>query len=268
MARMPGALWRPVVNVHKNGCKERRGLVLHVQDDTGNPCGWFNTPSSQASSDFWVRLDGHIEQYCDTGVDYAWAQAAGNPYYASVETEGHPDTPLTAAQVESVAQIYAWGHGTFGWPFAVVDSTTEHGLTYHGVGGSAWGGHTGCPGTIRRAQRQAIINRSKEIAGVGLTTAGVGDVSLAHVVAAAKADPSAGQGHTTYRTEVLVVERALRAEGLLAAEWVDGSFGSKTVTAYAALQRRYGYTGTAADGIPGLASLTKLGHAHGFSVRA
>ncbi|NUS26922.1 MAG: endolysin, partial [Streptomyces sp.] len=74
-------------------------------------------------------------------------------------------------------------------------------------------------------------------------------VSLAHVVAAAKKDPSAAQGHTTYRAEVLVVERALKAEGLLAEQYVDGSFGSLTVNAYARWQKRLGYSGTAADGI-------------------
>jgi peptidoglycan hydrolase-like protein with peptidoglycan-binding domain len=40
---------------------------------------------------------------------------------------------------------------------------------------------------------------------------------------------------------------------------VDGSFGTKTISAYAAWQRHLGYAGTAADGIPGRASLTKLG---------
>lgn len=264
MARMPGALWRPVVNVHKDGCREHRGLVLHVQDDTGNPFGWFNTPRSQASSDFWVRRDGHTEQYCDTGVDYAWAQAAGNPYYASVETEGHPDTPLTADQVEAVAHIYAWGHAVFAWPWQVINDVTSHGLGWHGAGGTAWGNHPGCPGDLRRAQRQGIITRAKEIAGVATTTA---EVSVAHIREAARRDPGAAQGHATYRSEVLLVEKALRAEGLLAAQWVDGSFGTKTVTAYAALQRRYGYLGTDADGIPGRASLTRLGNVLGFGVR-
>ena len=266
MARMPGALWRPVVNVHRDGVKERRGLALHVQDDTGNPFGWFNNPASQASSDFWVRRDGHIEQYCDTGVDYAWAQAGGNPYYASVETEGHPDTPLTAAQLESVAHIYAWGFAEFGWPLAVVDSTIAHGLTWHGVGGAAWGGHTGCPGEIRKAQRPAIIARSREILGISASHSTV--VDLSHIVDAAKRDPGAAQGSASHRPDVLVVEKALRAEGLLSNTWVDGSFGSKTVTAYAALQRRYGYTGKDADGIPGMTSLTRLGRAHSFTVKA
>lgn len=91
-------------------------------------------------------------------------------------------------------------------------------------------------------------------------------VSLAHVVAAAKKDPAATQGHTTYRAEVLVVEQALKAEGLLAGQYVDGSFGSLTVNAYARWQKRLGYSGTAADGIPGMTSLKKLGDRHGFTV--
>lgn len=366
MARMPGAAWRPVVNVHKNGVLERRGLVLHVQDDTSSPYGWFNNPASEASSDFWVRTDGHIEQYAETGTDYAWAQAAGNPYYASVETEGHPATALTAEQVEAVAQIYAWGHATWGWPLQVVDSTTAHGLTWHGVGGAAWGGHNGCPGDKRKAQRPAIIARAKQLAGGGAVPAGpsssgvaryqvtinglpygygahgtqvttIGQalvkrgfgrhyksgpgpdwtdadtlnyadyqrslgytgadadgvpgqaslkrllgtlpsastppahpvVDLSNLIAAARTDPGAAQGHTTHPADVRPVEAALKAAGLLAAAYAgDGSFGSKTVTAYAAWQRRCGYTGAAADGIPGRASLARLGAAHNFTVTA
>lgn len=91
-------------------------------------------------------------------------------------------------------------------------------------------------------------------------------VSLAHVVAAARRDPGLPQGGTTYKTEVLAVERALQAEGLLSATWVDGSFGTKTKTAYSAWQRRCGYSGPDADGIPGRDSLTRLGARHGFTV--
>lgn len=93
-------------------------------------------------------------------------------------------------------------------------------------------------------------------------------VSLAHVVAAARKDPPAVQGHTTYKAEVLLVEKALKAEGLLAAAYVDGSFGSLTVNAYARWQKRLGYSGSAADGIPGMTSLKKLGAKHGFGVIA
>lgn len=91
-------------------------------------------------------------------------------------------------------------------------------------------------------------------------------VSLKRVFYAASHDPAAAQGHTTYKTEVLRVEQALKAEGLLSSQYVDGSFGTKTVTAYAAWQRHLGYSGSAADGIPGRTSLSKLGARHGFTV--
>jgi hypothetical protein len=91
-------------------------------------------------------------------------------------------------------------------------------------------------------------------------------VSLAHVVDAARHDPAAAQGHTSHKADVLLVEKALKAEGLLSGQWVDGSFGSKTVSAYAAWQRHLGYSGSAADGIPGRTSLTRLGDKHGFTV--
>ncbi|MCX4596074.1 endolysin [Streptomyces sp. NBC_01549] len=91
-------------------------------------------------------------------------------------------------------------------------------------------------------------------------------VSLAHVIYAAKHDPAAAQGHTSYKGEVLLVEKALHAEGLLDGQYVDGSFGSKSVDAYKAWQRHLGYSGSGADGIPGQTSLAKLGAKHGFQV--
>jgi hypothetical protein len=84
-------------------------------------------------------------------------------------------------------------------------------------------------------------------------------VSLKHVVAAARRDPSAPQGATTHKAEVLLVERALSQLGWLHSSWVDGSFGTKTRGAYRRLQKHLGYTGSDADGIPGSRSLTWLG---------
>ncbi|MFG3336993.1 peptidoglycan-binding protein [Streptomyces tendae] len=96
-------------------------------------------------------------------------------------------------------------------------------------------------------------------------------VSVAHLVAAAKADIPAPDGHTTYPGEVGLVEDALVAEGLLARRYADGSFGTKTRTAYAAWQRSKAggsYTGSAADGYPGLDSLRRLAARHGFTATA
>ncbi|WP_327222970.1 N-acetylmuramoyl-L-alanine amidase [Streptomyces platensis] len=95
-------------------------------------------------------------------------------------------------------------------------------------------------------------------------------VDLSRLIAAAKADPPAKQGHVTYRAGVNLVENALVKEGLLAKTYAgDGSYGTTTKAAYARWQRSVaggGYTGTAADGIPGSASLKRLGARHGFTV--
>jgi peptidoglycan hydrolase-like protein with peptidoglycan-binding domain len=94
-------------------------------------------------------------------------------------------------------------------------------------------------------------------------------ISLAQVKAAAERDPGLPQGGTTHPAAVKVVEKALRAEGLLSAAYAaDGSFGTSTVAAYKRWQQKCGYTGSAADGIPGKVSLEKLGVKHGFKVKA
>jgi hypothetical protein len=98
--------------------------------------------------------------------------------------------------------------------------------------------------------------------------ASVPTVSLANVVAAAKSDPKAAQGKALHAADVKPVEAALKAEGLLSAKYAsDGSFGTTTVTAYAAWQRKLGFTGKDADGIPGKSTLAKLGAKHGFKVK-
>jgi hypothetical protein len=94
-------------------------------------------------------------------------------------------------------------------------------------------------------------------------------VDLSRLVQAAKADPPARQGHVTYMAGVNLVEAALVKEKLLAKTYAgDGSFGSATKDAYAKWQRKLGYSGSAADGIPGMTSLKKLGAKHGFDVVA
>ncbi|MER7485263.1 N-acetylmuramoyl-L-alanine amidase [Streptomyces sp. NPDC126497] len=90
-------------------------------------------------------------------------------------------------------------------------------------------------------------------------------VDLSLLVEAALTDPAAPGTPVTY-SGVIHVERALAAEGLLAEGYVDGHYGTTTVDAYAAWQRRLGYSGADADGIPGTSSLRALGDRHGFDV--
>jgi hypothetical protein len=93
-------------------------------------------------------------------------------------------------------------------------------------------------------------------------------VSLARIKEARSKDMPARTGHVTHKADVLRVERALNKEGLLASQWVDGSWGTKTQEAYDAFRRRMGWTGEDAKGAPGKASLSKLGQRHGFVVKS
>ncbi|GLW55106.1 peptidoglycan-binding domain-containing protein [Kitasatospora phosalacinea] len=86
-------------------------------------------------------------------------------------------------------------------------------------------------------------------------------VDMEATVLAAQIDPRRADSTLTpgAHDSVLAVERALQARGLLDATWVDGYFGTSTISAYAAYQRSLGYSGLAANGLPGTTSLTTLG---------
>jgi hypothetical protein len=127
------------------------------------------------------------------------------------------------------------------------------------------------PGAIDRAAlfAAAPVAPASEPAKKPTATTVKPTVDLSNLIAAARRDPGLKQGGTTHPADVRIVEAALKAEGLLAAAYAsDGSFGSTTVAAYRRWQLTCGYTGSAADGIPGSASLTKLGAKRGFKVKA
>lgn len=132
------------------------GLVLHVQAGNNSPYGWFSDPGNQAVSHWWISKAGVVEQYVDANAK-SWAQVAGNSTYHSVETEGQPSEALTPQQIAALADLYAWGHGQFGWPLQLAEQPGQHGFGIHSMGGQAWGGHTGCPGDLRKAQRGDVL---------------------------------------------------------------------------------------------------------------
>ncbi|MDX3759356.1 peptidoglycan-binding protein [Streptomyces sp. AK02-04a] len=167
MALMPGATYiGPTPNKRVDGMVEVRGLVLHIQQGTeAGSESWFKNPASQASSHFTNPKTGGLRQLVDT-KDRAWAEAAGNAHWVSVENEGFVPDALTASQVENAAQLLAWLHKTYQVPLQSTDDPNGKGLGWHGMGGAAWGGHTGCPGDAIKAQRPAIIARAKAILGI------------------------------------------------------------------------------------------------------
>lgn len=169
MGWMPGATKRDVgarPGYLSNGrMRSYRGVVLHVNVSQGpahdSPSGdslynWITRPGSNMSCHFQVSQTGGIEQYVDT-LYSAWCQQNGNDDWLSIETEGYPQDPLTEAQVQACARIMAYCHAEHGIPLQLTDSPSGTGFGWHGMGGTAWGNHPGCPGEARKAQRTQIL---------------------------------------------------------------------------------------------------------------
>jgi LysM repeat protein len=321
---MSGATWRPIpVNFTKGGQDAVYGVVVHIMAGTlPGSDAWFRNPKAQASSHFGTGKAGALYQWVDT-KDRAWAQAGGNRTWISVENEGQGGDTLTTAQLQRNAEVLAWAHKVHGVPLQLASGPSGRGLGWHGMGGSAWGGHTSCPGSKIVAQLPEIVRRAKAIVGqpadttpdkpstadtytvkAGDTLSGIGTklgvawrtlatlnglkepytlavgqklkvraadtrpvVDLSKLVAAAKSNPAAKGTPVTY-AGVRTVEDALVRAGLLSASAADGHYGTATVTAYAGWQRKCGHTGQAADGIPGLSTLSALAAKYGFRVTA
>lgn len=163
MARMPGATWRPTNNCTPGGQQSVRGIVLHIMEGTlDGSDSWFKNPDSQASSHFGVGKDGRIYQWVDT-ADRAWAQVGGNRDWLSIEHEGHTGDSLTAAQLAADGRIIAWAHQVHGVPLQSTDDPAGTGIGWHGMGGSAWGGHYDCPGNPIKGQRAELIRQAQQL---------------------------------------------------------------------------------------------------------
>lgn len=158
--RCPFATWAgPIPNQGGTVVRPARGLVLHVAESptAAGTLTWFKNPQAQASAHFVVDTDGTLYQQVPCGTR-AWAEAAGNAEWYSVETIGYHTSPLTDPQIATVGRLFAWLAAQDGFPIQVTDDPANgHGLICHGDGGAAWGGHLDCPGPIRSAQRDQII---------------------------------------------------------------------------------------------------------------
>lgn len=113
---------------------------------------------------------------------------------------------------------------------------------------------------ISGALRRVVVPLA---AVLGLLLAGAAPANAATViymdrlVVQSMVEPVRGQTRLPGNFGVKQVQKALRAKGY--GTVVDGWFGTGTRSDYSAWQRRLGYSGLGANGIPGPTSLTKLG---------
>lgn len=163
MPRYPGAVWRPITGHTDGPMRSHRGLVLHVNQSNGN---LFNHVSGDhnVSCHFEVYKTGVIEQYLDTNMS-SWCQSDGNMDWMSCETEGFDTEPLTQQQIVAIAGLYVWLHTTHNIPNQLAETPSGFGFGWHGMGGVAWGNHPGCPGNLRKPQRQTILSLATSSGG-------------------------------------------------------------------------------------------------------
>lgn len=153
----PLATQRPVPYAGEAGLMRGPiGWILHVVVGDGSPWRTFTeaVPPNRRFSHLWVSKRGTVEQYAPLGSK-SWAQAAGNGWYWSVETEGVPGEPLTDSQLNALAAWHVW----CGAPDMLAEAPGQPGIGTHYMGGAAWGRHS-CPGPIRAAQRTEILRRA------------------------------------------------------------------------------------------------------------
>lgn len=234
-----GWTFDPVKNFTPNGQDRVLGLVVHIMDGSFEGSkSWFNNPEAQASSHFGTRRDGYAEQWVDT-KDRAWAQAAGNHDYISVENEGHGGDSLTDGQLQRIAELFSWVHTVYGVPVQLANQPGESGLGWHGMGGSSWGGHTSCPGDAVRAQFDEIIKRTNAIVNPAPKPTPPPAPSLSRSLYFRRQSYMAGD-------DVKLLQKKLNGAGANLS--ADGSFGPKTLSAVKNYQQSHGLE---VDGIVG-----------------
>jgi len=169
------AEWRGPTENQGGPMKEHRGLVVHIAEGYyEGTIAYQKNPDANVSSHFIVGRDGSIAQMVDTETT-AWTQSAGNGHWLSVENEGFTThsthykpgwEELTAQALEANAQLLARGHREYGYPLQIATDPNGFGLGHHSMGcnwpAGAWG-HCDCPGDVIIGQKQAILNRAREI---------------------------------------------------------------------------------------------------------
>jgi len=201
--------------------------------------------------------------------DVRGSDADGNTHTFGIEIQA-PDVP-NAIQVDAAERLSAAICKAYGW---TGQETCAHGE----IASSKAQSDPGLDMGLFRRTVMGIVSGSAPGTGAGggvpsgtvtpppppPAAPAVPAVSLSALIAAFHHDsqPSVPTGSVSY-PPAIYVERALNGKGLLAANRVDGSAGTSTVAAYAAWQRHCGYSGAAADGYPGVASLSRLGRETG-----
>jgi hypothetical protein len=165
LGHYPQAQWRPITINYSAQRNRPRLLIAHIMQGTlAGTDAWFRDPESQVSAHFGVAKSGEVIQWVNTN-DQAWQAVAANGYSIGVEHEGWSGQPLTSAQLDAAAAILAWAAGQYPAIDLWLNTRPEtgSGLSWHGLGGLAWGNHPDCPGPAIVHQLGDILEHAIEL---------------------------------------------------------------------------------------------------------
>ena len=141
---LPQITWRPLP-VAQPVIWPIQMIVHTAVSEADSLFDWFNGPSNGNESHVYVRGDGIGEQYMDA-EERADANGAANRWFDpvtfgwvgafSVETwdNGDPaNTPWTAPQLDTLADIALWLNRTYQVPLAICATPTSPGLGWHSM---------------------------------------------------------------------------------------------------------------------------------------
>lgn len=295
MAVFPNGEFKPVTRFKAGGSLHlespgQRRVILHTA--VSNQSSLFsdmNTPGTPTSH-FYVDRSGGVEQYVDTDVRSS-ANLEGNHDCLTIESwdgfgevwhDGDPVPPWNEEQVTGLIELVAWlcmTHGIvtqklssslagtrgIGWHRQGIDGNFPGGMLAGRVrDGERWSESFGksCPGDarIRQVGKKIIPGVVEAVGtpgrmnafagGLGRPAPKVQSVSLRSVRQQAQAlSPHPG---------VRQIQKALNKELALSLK-VNGLFDPPTKDAYKRWQRKQGFTGDDADGVPGSLTLRNLG---------
>jgi Putative peptidoglycan binding domain/N-acetylmuramoyl-L-alanine amidase len=279
MARMPGAVWKPLPKGFGTPMARYDLVIIHTMvGSLAGTDGYFRGGGTSSNSHFGTGGAGEIWQWGDTAKRSA-ASGAANPRSISIENadmgpgfpawntkDGNAVPPLAAQQVEANARICAWAHTQHGVPLERVPDSKpgRRGIAYHRLGvpgyavagGELWSSARGkvCPAPKRIAQVDLIIARARQLVGASASSP-------------APAPPSVPAGAGTLRRgdtgpAVLALQQFMtKAFGSYNTYTPNSTFGPATEAGVKEFQRR---TGLPIDGVVGPVTVAKM-RAYGFN---
>ena len=251
---MPGAVRKPLTRNYTNQTRKvTNAVILHIAvSESATLQDWFNNPRAGASSHFYVRRDGTIEQYIPINL-ISWAGVQSDARAISVETQGVGHGAWTDAQIVAMQQIIRYCQSIYpGIPSRVMRSSkkSETGIGWHKLGvpatyaqklrrvsqtgGELWSGAVGkiCPGPDRIKQIPGLV---AGLAGAKAQASVDGSAGKANAQATAK-----GRS-VTAKVGVRQVQQQLRDAGYYKGliDDVDGPMTAQAVLAYQKNQRYF-----------------------------